>query len=231
MPKRTRQHILETDSRNEFSQILPNNWIFRDITPDYGIDGIVEVFDETGNASGGIFLVQLKATDEKLLDKALSVVLKTDTGEYYKNIILPVLIVLFHSNTKTIYANFFDKKTEIPKNQKTFTFNLSIYDSWDNDLIKIVNDELSKIKSATDIGIRHKLIEEYYKYKQQENLEIYSNDKNNDMEIEVGSRVNHYVFGEGIVEQITDCYMFARFDEDTTTRKFLPCSFREFTVI
>ncbi len=227
MPKRTRQHILETNSRIEFSRILPKDWVFRDVNPDYGIDGIVEVFDETGNASGGCFLVQLKATDEKLITKALRIVLKTDTGEYYKNIVLPVLVVLFHSDSKRIYARFFDKHIKIPENQKTFTFELSGNDYWGDKLVETVHNKLSFLKSVTDSAFRNKLIEEYYKYQLLSNFDAHSN-QNNEVKLKKGCRVKHDVFGEGVVESVTEYYLFAKFDKDSMSRKFLPCSFSEF---
>lgn len=231
MPKRTRHHELETESRCSFSSVIPKNWLFRDVTPDYGIDGIVEVFEENGNASGGIFLVQLKATDEGKLNKALNVVLKTDSGQYYKNILLPVLIVLFHSKSNKIFARFFDKHIEIPKNQKSFTFVISEKDLWNNNLIEKANEHLSRTKSAMDTGLREKLIEEYYKYESTYWPDEEKKEKRNVSNIKNGCRVKHYVFGEGVVEDITDYYLFVKFDKDTMTRKFNPGSIREFGIV
>lgn len=231
MPKRTRQHELETESRIRFSSVIPNNWLFRDISPDYGIDGIVEVFEENGNASGGIFLIQLKATDEEKIERALHVVLKTDSGKYYANILLPVLIVLFHSKSNNIFARFFDKKMKIPNNQKTFTFILSEKDLWDNNLIEMANKQLSWNKSAMDMGLREKLIDEYYKYKSSHEIDEEAKIINNVSNIKNGCRVKHYVFGDGTIEDITDYYLFVKFDKDTMARKFDPVRANEFIVV
>ena len=137
----------------------------------------------------------------------------------------------FHSETKTIYARFFDKEAEIPKNQKTFTLYLSRNDSWKDSLVKYIRNMLSKTKSATDLGLRHKAIDEYYKYQSLGIRYVYPKDEKDETKIVKGGRVKHYVFGEGVVENITSNYMFAKFDKDTMSRKFLPRSFREFSVL
>lgn len=69
MPKRHRSHQLESESRVAFRSLLPSTWVVRDLDQDYGIDAQVEIFDESGEATGLTFLVQLKATDSlKLKD-------------------------------------------------------------------------------------------------------------------------------------------------------------------
>lgn len=69
MPKRPAKHQIEDQSRARFRLLLPEAWVFRDITPDYGIDGEVEIFDDTGKSTGLSFLVQLKASESKSKDQ------------------------------------------------------------------------------------------------------------------------------------------------------------------
>ncbi len=38
--------------------------VFREANPDYGIEGQIEVFDQDNKATGLMFLVQLKGTDQ-----------------------------------------------------------------------------------------------------------------------------------------------------------------------
>lgn len=73
MPKRTREHILKDESRKHFNDLLPDNWVVRTPAPDYGIDGEVEIFSKDGSPTGLMFFVQLKATDQKNLSKALKI--------------------------------------------------------------------------------------------------------------------------------------------------------------
>lgn len=106
MPKRPRQHILEEESRKRFEQLLPDHWVIRKPDPDYGIDAEVEIFNEDSSSTGLVFNVQLKATDEKDLSKALKLSIKKDTIDYYHTLKLPVLIVRYHSPTKSLFGRW-----------------------------------------------------------------------------------------------------------------------------
>ena len=103
MPRRPRAHRLEDESRQHFRQLLPEEWVFRDETPDYGIDGEVEIFDNAGNPTGFRFHVQLKATDR--LDSSLTsqVRLPREAVDYYLSLSRPILLVSYHSGSQRLY--------------------------------------------------------------------------------------------------------------------------------
>ena len=109
MPKRPRSHRLSDESRRVFEEVIPDNWVFRPEYPDYGIDGQVEIFDDTDDSTGYRFYVQLKATDNPDPKAAESTVLRRDTGAYYGTLDLPVLIVLYHAASKTLCARWFQE--------------------------------------------------------------------------------------------------------------------------
>lgn len=92
MPKRPISHQLEEESRIAFESLL-GTWVYRRKTPDYGIDGEVELFDENRKASGLQFLVQLKATQRTRQQCGIS--LGIEWIKYYQSLELPVLIVLW----------------------------------------------------------------------------------------------------------------------------------------
>jgi hypothetical protein len=52
LPKRHRNHQLETESVRELQSKLPSTWVYRTPTDDYGIDGEIEIFDDEGIATG-----------------------------------------------------------------------------------------------------------------------------------------------------------------------------------
>lgn len=62
MPSRPRAHEVEDRSRRQFEDWLPDGWVARPISADYGIDYEIEVF-ENGHATGLHFWVQLKGSD------------------------------------------------------------------------------------------------------------------------------------------------------------------------
>lgn len=105
-PKRTRSHQLENESIMALESAIPTEWLYRRLSQDYGIDGEVEIFNGE-NATALKFLVQLKATDEKNLSKALSITLPLDKCDYYFRHTLPVLICRYHSPSKHLFVKWF----------------------------------------------------------------------------------------------------------------------------
>jgi len=64
MPKRPTQHITESQSRKIFESLLPDEWIFHPLSPDYGLDYMVEIF-RNGQTTGEISLFNSKAQSNK----------------------------------------------------------------------------------------------------------------------------------------------------------------------
>jgi hypothetical protein len=92
MPSRPRQHELEDESRIAFEAALPSGWVYRQQPNDYGLDGVVEVF-ESGQTTGILFWVQLKSTDDAGTDGALKFRLSLDHCDYYRSLDMPVLVL------------------------------------------------------------------------------------------------------------------------------------------
>lgn len=106
MPQRTRNHLIEEESRLYFKQSLPSYWLCRDKHEDYGIDCEVEVFDDEGNPTGLVFWVQLKGTDSKDSSKIQKIYFEKDKIMQFQQYEIPVLIVRFATHNKTIYARW-----------------------------------------------------------------------------------------------------------------------------
>ncbi|MDD3535035.1 MAG: DUF4365 domain-containing protein [Candidatus Cloacimonetes bacterium] len=83
MQKRTKEHILEDKSKNVFRTLLPENWLFREKSHDYGIDGEIEIFDTDNKTTGLMFYIQLKATDSKGKNTIHKIRMKSDTIRYF----------------------------------------------------------------------------------------------------------------------------------------------------
>ena len=118
-------------------------WVYRPLDrPDYGIDGVVEIFDEQGNTTGKLFYVQLKATDEPAPTKALRLRLKMKTLNYYDSLKMPVLLVLWHAPGRQLFARWAHTRSRglawtepkaIPREQQSSTVRLDPADLWDED--------------------------------------------------------------------------------------------------
>ena len=106
LPKRTRQHRLESESRKAFEAVLPSRHVFRPEHSDYGIDGEVEEFDNSDQATGRRFRVQLKGTD-KTGPSAMRERIKLSTAAYYRAQQLPVLMVRYLATTEQLFGRWF----------------------------------------------------------------------------------------------------------------------------
>lgn len=101
-PRRPRQHALEDASRRGLEKRLPDEWVFRSQAADYGIDGEVEIFEDS-LATGRLFKVQLKATDTD----RLTVRLPVQKEAYFLSLNLPVLIVLYQAGPDRLFSRWF----------------------------------------------------------------------------------------------------------------------------
>ncbi|MCK4816674.1 DUF4365 domain-containing protein [bacterium] len=145
---RPRQHQLEDESKYHFQSCLPPGWVYRDKAKDYGIDAEVEVFDKSGNATGKIFNVQLKATDEVSKDKSLKVRIRTDHLMYWAKLDLPTLIVRYTSIDKKIYYKWVHSDLgEINKRlKKTITIKFDETKYWHGNSQKEIIDEIENYR-------------------------------------------------------------------------------------
>lgn len=141
VPQRPRSHVLEEENERAFNAALPAGWVVRRQTPDYGIDLTVEIFEE-GRATALSFGVQLKATEEEHLDRALrSVRFVRELADYYWNQPVPVLIVRYHAPSRQLYARWWhaynsliaarpDEEDVNAEPTKTVSFQFSEADVW-----------------------------------------------------------------------------------------------------
>lgn len=61
LPKRIDKHITESASFKIFSNVIPNDWIIREVTErDYGIDCYIEVVNDKKQVTGELISIQLK---------------------------------------------------------------------------------------------------------------------------------------------------------------------------
>ncbi len=118
MPKRTRAHILEKQSRNHLHKVFTDiGWVVEDIRQDYGEDLFVRIFDQ-GNATPLAFFVQAKATDNitkyMSADRSrLSFPIQTDHLIHWKDFWEPVFLTVWDAKTDITYweciQSFLDK--------------------------------------------------------------------------------------------------------------------------
>lgn len=95
-------------------------WAVQPLTPDYGLDQRVEIFD-AGIATGLAFYTQVKATDESDLRRALAVPFETSTLNYFAAVEAPILLLRYHSPTRALYGRWFHRIDDRAANTATRT--------------------------------------------------------------------------------------------------------------
>ena len=109
--KRPKQHQIEEKAYEQFKASLPNHWVVRSQTYDYGIDREVEIFslNATGDAisTGHIFKAQVKGTEDANISKNGDFVkfqLEVNRASYLCNeISIPVCFILVDVNNNKIW--------------------------------------------------------------------------------------------------------------------------------
>ena len=108
LPKRTKTHEIEAESRRTFQQKIPNSWCMNIPTEsvEYGVDANISI-SRNNYMTGEEFKVQFKASNKE--NSKLSIQLPITTYNYYQNIsqIMPVLMVFYDVKNKNHYAKWF----------------------------------------------------------------------------------------------------------------------------
>lgn len=125
--KRPLQHIIENKSKKLLNDIIPDEWVSRELGDDYGYDYLVEIFEEN-QSTGKTFYVQLKGSNQKIRNNEIKVQINVDNIEYFNKTLQPVLLVFCSTITNqiwAIWANDILNTLEIKKNQATKLIKLS----------------------------------------------------------------------------------------------------------
>ncbi len=159
MPIRPREHEVEQLSINAFDRALPRNWQPRAKSSDYGVDREVEIFDLDGNATGYVFNVQLKGTDD--IDKYKTVQIRTDTVQYLCNLDIPAIIVRYCDPRQTLYWMWaFEALDQIRSGTETVKLNFSDDRLWTSATAEIIERALKAIRrvKSRDRRSRFKMV-------------------------------------------------------------------------
>ncbi|MCW9035595.1 MAG: DUF4365 domain-containing protein [Rhodospirillales bacterium] len=123
LPKRPLTHQIEDKSVNAFKKAMPDHWVVRDKSHDYGIDQEVEIFEPDGTATGILFYVQLKATSSKDEEKQKSVSIRRGSLAYYAELDLPVLIARYAEAADAFHFKWNHEISllDVPEDQESLT--------------------------------------------------------------------------------------------------------------
>jgi len=141
------QHQNADRAVTTFQRILPMPWVFREKNRDYGIDGEVELFDDSGNPLGLSFLVQIKG--KQVVSSANRFVSLTwKTYSYLKKLQLPVLIVLCDVSKDVVFARWVSEFDPYYGNRKakSFSFKFTDSDQWTEGFDEFIAEGLGEME-------------------------------------------------------------------------------------
>jgi tetratricopeptide (TPR) repeat protein len=136
------QHIIETHSRKAFEALVPNEWVCRSLTPDYGIDYTIEIFRD-GRSTGKSFNVQVKGTEQDISNDRVKVRLKVSTLEYFIKQPLPTLFVVHSTKADTFWAiwiNDLFKTRKVKEGQRRLQITLDKSHLIDDKFVREIED-------------------------------------------------------------------------------------------
>lgn len=103
---RTREHVIAAMSLHHVGYIVAKaGYVFDAPNPDYGLDGLITTFDETGAIEGDFISVQLKATDHIrfLSDGRISFPLDLRDVAFWLDDFSPVILIVFDARAEMGY--------------------------------------------------------------------------------------------------------------------------------
>ena len=133
---------------------------------------------------------------------------------------------------KKLFARWFKLESqEIEQAGETLTFRLAEEDYWDEQTISQIAGHVLKLRSTLHLGQRELRMKEYYEEKRAIDLSAPAKEPIFNKPIPFlsnGDLIFHEVFGRGKVEEATENYLFAKFENDEILRKFYPADAHEF---
>ena len=148
MPIRHNNHQIEDASRRKFDTLLPDAWVSRPKVSDYGTDLEVEIFEEDGSATGLMFYVQLRGTDDP--EKETKTRLSIDQKHYFHQLNVPTLLVRFCRPTGAFYCKWHYEIHTTPKQEqlKSITVHFNGEHRWTDETQKYIVADLRVARYA-----------------------------------------------------------------------------------
>ncbi|MAS93797.1 MAG: hypothetical protein CMO55_11450 [Verrucomicrobiales bacterium] len=147
MPKRHRSHQIEDESKTFFRSVIPESWVFRELSHDYGVDGEIECFSSDGGSTGLKAMFQIKGTGSAAKRTQCSMSFRVDTLEYWRSMETPVILVRYCSVGKQIYWSwFFDRRIRISKNGKNASIKFGEEDLWNEETPLLIFERLRALR-------------------------------------------------------------------------------------
>lgn len=147
LPQRPRSHVLETESMQFVQKSFPKEWIIEKGQSDYGVDLIIEIVEDD-SVTGAHFLIQLKSTDNLVINKKgfVSHSCNTKTLQYFLERTEPVIYLVYDAKKQIGYWIWIK---DYLMNQPSSDWKIQ-----DNFVIKIPRDNFLNKEAIENIKLR-----------------------------------------------------------------------------
>ena len=131
--------------------MLPDAWVSRPKSSDYGTDLEVEVFETDGTATGLMFYVQLRGTDDT--KKETSTTLSLEQLRYFHQLDVPTLLVRFCRPTGEFHCKWHFEIRPSPKQeaQESLTVHFSVDQKWNDSTLTTLASDLMIARRAKNL--------------------------------------------------------------------------------
>ena len=111
-PRRTSQHISESESFRVLQQCIPPAWVMREMTErDYGIDCYIEIVPQDGDLVGHLASVQLKGVDHITWATGVDATeptyqqagIRASTAAYWMGLQIPAFLCVADISSREVY--------------------------------------------------------------------------------------------------------------------------------
>jgi len=150
--KRPKQHRIDTQVQKAFALLVPDEWVARPLSPDYGLDYEIEIFNGT-ESTGKTFYVQLKGTETNFSGVKSKLQLDKNHLEYFRSRPLPILLVLYSTTQNKFWGVWINNvldRLQLDESQKSLTL------TFDEDQV-IGTDFFDELESQ-DLLVIHKKV-------------------------------------------------------------------------
>ncbi len=155
--RRTREHIIASQSRNFVEKFFIDKGHTVDFVTDYGTDGVVNTFDENGYAEGGDIRLQLKASDNLHYSKDgtyVSFSIQAKHYHYWMKQPMPVFLLVYDARKIQAYwlyvqAYFKLHKVEKPKrNSGSVTVHVPVQNMLNDQTVDYMRQKKAEVLEA-----------------------------------------------------------------------------------
>ena len=164
VPRRTREHVIASQSHNYVEKFIIDKGHTVERPTDYGIDVLMNTFDEDGYVENGDIYLQLKASDELSYSKDGSFIaleIEAKHYNYWKDQPMPVFLILYDAKSARAYWLYVKEYLSAGsgkrpgKKAKSMTFRIPVENELTARTVDYMRERKTAVMQQMEGHIRH----------------------------------------------------------------------------